>query len=85
MFRVVVLPQPDGPSRVTNSPSAIWRSTSVDGGYRAEALRDPDQLDVCHQPLTAPSTKPWRMKRRKTTARTTTGMLARTAAASIWP
>ena len=85
MLSVVVLPQPDGPSRVTNSPSSIRRLTSSHARDLAVALRDPHQLDVRHQPLTAPSTNPCRMNRRKMMASTTTGMLARTAAASICP
>ena len=82
---VVVLPQPDGPSSVTNSPSAMSRLTSAQAKTVPNRLLTPDQLHVRHQPLTAPSTNPWRMNRRNTIASTTTGMLASTADASICP
>ena len=36
--RVVVLPQPDGPSSETNSPFSTAERQAVDGGVRAEAL-----------------------------------------------
>ena len=41
---VVVLPQPLGPSRVKNSPSAMSRSMVVDGGQLAEALGDASRV-----------------------------------------
>ena len=34
----VVLPQPDGPTMVKNSPSAIVEVDAVDGGEGAEGL-----------------------------------------------
>ncbi len=44
-FSVVVLPQPDGPSRQKNSPSAISRSVGCSASWLAVALRDAGQAD----------------------------------------
>ncbi len=61
MFRSVDLPQPDGPTRMTNSPSAMSRSTSwtaeEPSGYRLGHLV---QHDLRHDvyPFTAPEVSP---------------------------
>ena len=43
---VVVLPEPDGPSSVKNSPRAMSSDTAVDRGDVAEAAREVDEADV---------------------------------------
>ena len=45
----VVLPQPDGPSRVKNSPASIAEADAVDGDEVAEAARDVLNLEQRHQ------------------------------------
>ena len=47
-FSVVVLPQPDGPSRQKNSPSLISRSVGCSATVLAIALRDAAELDRTH-------------------------------------
>ena len=44
----VVLPQPDGPSSVKNSPSPTVEVDIVDGAHRAEAARDARDDDAAH-------------------------------------
>ena len=39
MLSVVVLPQPDGPSSVTNSPSSMRRSTSLQASTAPKDLQ----------------------------------------------
>ena len=50
MRSVVVLPQPEGPSRVTNSPCSTARSTRVDRLQRAEVPPDSRERDARHRP-----------------------------------
>ncbi len=40
MRRSVDLPQPDGPTKTTNSPSLILQIDVLDDGLRSEILRD---------------------------------------------
>ena len=55
MNSVVDLPQPDGPSSATNSPSSIASVQSGDHLDIAEALDDVAELDPRHpQPFTPP-------------------------------
>jgi hypothetical protein len=44
--RVVVLPQPEGPSRAKNSPPGHVQVDAVDGGDVLEPLDQPDQPDL---------------------------------------
>ena len=44
----VVLPQPEGPSRATNSPSATVSDTSLQRAEGAEILGDPVDDDIGH-------------------------------------
>ena len=48
MRKVVVLPQPDGPSMTKNSPSRMVKLESVDGGEVAEVLLQIPDLDFSH-------------------------------------
>ena len=52
---IVVLPQPEGPSKVMNSRSAIARSTPLSAWKRAEALVDAGDVDEGHRPSPAPA------------------------------
>ena len=45
----VLLPQPDGPSSVRNSPSAILRSSASTGGPARRFLVSPCERDACHR------------------------------------
>ena len=54
--RVVVLPQPDGPSSETNSPFSTAERQAIDGGVGAEALGQPSSdrkliASLAHAPL----------------------------------
>jgi len=50
MFRVVDFPQPEGPTRMMNSPSAHGEVEVVDGqGPVGIALDDVVQNDFCHE------------------------------------
>ena len=44
--RVVVLPQPDGPSSEKNSPARDLERDAVDGADAAEALLEVDEADL---------------------------------------
>ena len=87
MRMVVVLPQPDGPSRTRNSLSHDLEVEIGDGDEAAELLGDIAEPDGCHglQPLTAPKESPrtrcfWTMK-----AKIMIGMQAMKPAALISP
>ena len=59
MRSVVVLPQPDGPTNTTNSPSSMVRLMSRTATTRAEGLAQIDELDARHTYLrTMPKLKP---------------------------
>ena len=61
MRSVVVLPQPEGPSRLTNSPSAIVRSSPLTATAEPKALRTFSKLTPAilpPQPFTPPAPKP---------------------------
>ena len=53
MRSVVVLPQPDGPSRHTTSAGFDVEVDVVDRGERAEVLAQVAQLDIGHGRATA--------------------------------
>ena len=54
--RVVVLPQPEGPSRQTSVPRSISHRDVIDDGLRPVFLRQPAQLNRRHRkPLDQPS------------------------------
>ena len=59
MRSVVVLPQPDGPTNTTNSPSSMVKLKSLHGDDGAERLGQVDELDARHVYLrTMPKLKP---------------------------
>src|SRR5687767_8230753 len=81
---VVVLPQPDGPSSTTNSPSSISSVRSSTTCTRPKVLltfRNP----IFIQPFTAPSDNPRTRYRCIASANTSIGIIATTPAALITP
>ena len=55
MRRIVDLPQPDGPTSTTNSPSAIVKVHAVNDLDLAEALAHAAKLDLGHASLPSPA------------------------------
>ena len=56
---MVDLPQPEGPTKTTNSPCSMSEVDAVDGEHRTEALGDAFQYETRHrQPFTAPIVMP---------------------------
>ena len=70
--RSVVLPQPDGPSRVNSSPSATVRSTASTAVDRAEPLHDPLDADD-HRTSRGPRRRPATSSARPTWPRCPSG------------
>ena len=80
MLSVVVLPQPEGPTNTTNSPSAMSRLTPAHRLGLAEALDDGVEPDAAHRRI-IPKLKPftrcfWIRKPKITTGMVTTVPMA---------
>src|SRR3954454_21042671 len=88
MFSVVDFPQPDGPTRMMNSPSAISRLTSdtasAPSGYFLLTLSSTISA-MAPQPFTAPEVSPATMRRWKNNTNRMIGIVITTAAAEIVP
>src|SRR5690606_20143318 len=91
----VDFPHPDGPTRMTNSPSAMSRLTPLTAvkpsGYVfttlsrvIDAMGTPS-IRCGPQPLTAPWVRPETMRRWKSRTTTTTGTVTTMAAAEMDP
>src|SRR5690242_7347816 len=86
--KVVVLPQPDGPSSTTNSPSSISSersSTTGESPYRLLTRSNLTRIDPYVQPFTAPSDNPLTRNRCIASAKISMGIIATTPAALITP
>ena len=94
MFSSVDFPQPEGPTRMKNSPSpmvksASWTATLPPGNFLVtlsswiSAMRGGDSLLSGPQPLTAPDVSPATIRRWKNSTMMMIGMVTMTDAAAI--
>ena len=88
MRKVVLFPEPDGPSSAKNSPGSISKSIAFEGGEIAMHLDDPVEMNLsahAHRrppPFTAPTVRPLTICFCATMPRTITGSIARTETAA---
>ncbi len=100
MRKSVDLPQPDGPTSTTNSPSAIIDIDAVNDLYRTVVLLDVLDIDGCHKrflnlraeggrlpqpPLTAPAVRPATICFWANMVSSSTGSVTMSAAAASGP
>src|SRR5262249_44506896 len=88
MFRVVDFPQPDGPTRMMNSPSTMSRFTSrtatAPSGYFLLTPSSAISATAPH-PLTAPEVSPATMRRWKNSTKMMIGTVIPTAPPDMHP
>ena len=86
----VDFPQPEGPTKTTNSPSLDLEVDALDDLRRAEGFADVPESDISHltpriSPSPPPAVRPATILRWKTRTRTMSGTVTMTEAAMIVP